>query len=200
LDSGLLSLLNDFASSHSWAGDVARVLAQDAIFILIAATAIIALIPGSALERRYALGAALASLLALGVGQVLAQLWDRPRPFIGDPGTVPLIAHSADSSFPSDHAIVAAAIAASLFMWNRRVGTAALSIAALICVARVAVGVHYPVDVLAGAALGAALATAMRLPALSAVLDSIADRVGGFYDDLLGRARPPEPARDRAEG
>jgi membrane-associated phospholipid phosphatase len=131
---------------------------------------------------------------------LLAQVWDRPRPFIGDSGTVPLIAHSADSSFPSDHAIVAAAIATSLLMVNRRLGIAALSITALICIARVAVGVHYPLDVLAGALLGAAAALTMRLPALSAVLDSIADRAGGLYDGGLRRATPPKPARDRAEG
>jgi hypothetical protein len=52
MDSGLLSLLTDFAASHGWAGDVARFLAQDAIFILIAALAIIALRPGSVLGRR----------------------------------------------------------------------------------------------------------------------------------------------------
>jgi membrane-associated phospholipid phosphatase len=200
MDPGLLSLLNDFASTHGWAGEVARFLAQDAIFILVGALAILALKPGSVLGRRYVFGAALASLLALGIGQVLSQLWDRPRPFVGDPGTVPLIAHSADSSFPSDHAIVVAAVATSLFMWNRRLGLAALCLAALICIARVAAGVHYPADVLAGALLGAACALIMRLPPLSAILDSIADRVGGLYGDLLRRARPPRPAQDRVEG
>src|SRR5690349_12971255 len=113
MDSGLLSLLNDFAASHSWARDVARFLAQDAIVILVATLAVVALKGGSVLGRRYALSAMAASLMALGMGQVLAHLWARPRPFIGDPGAVPLIAHSADSSFPSDHAIVAAAIATS---------------------------------------------------------------------------------------
>jgi membrane-associated phospholipid phosphatase len=198
MDSGLLNLLNDFAASHGWVGDIARFLAQDAIYILFAAVGIVALKPGAVLGRRYALSAAVASLLALGIGQVLTRLWDRPRPFIGDPGTVPLIAHSVDSSFPSDHAIVAAAIATSLFMLNRRLGVAALCITALICIARVAVGVHYPLDVLAGAALGAGCALMMRSSPLRGVLDPIADRIGGFTD--LARARMVSRSASRRSG
>lgn len=190
MDSSLLSLLNDFAASSSGAGEVARLLAQDAIFVLVGALAIMALIPGSIQGRRVALSAATSAGLGLALGQLLAQLWDRPRPFLDGSGTHPLIAHSADSSFPSDHAIVAFAIAVSLLFWNRRLGFVGLAVAALLCVARVSVGVHYPTDVIAGGALGAMAAVTMQLPLPSRLTATVADRLGGVYERLLPGRHP----------
>src|SRR5689334_4602219 len=161
MDSGLLSLLNNFASSSSAAGEVARLLAQDAIFVLAGVLAIAALLPSSVIGRRVALSALISSGIGLAIGQLLVHLWDRPRPFMVGSDTHALVAHSADSSFPSDHSIVAFAIATSLLFWNRRVGMAALALAALLCIARVSVGVHYPTDVLTGATVGAGAALLM---------------------------------------
>ena len=194
MDSGLLSLLNGFASSSAVGGEVARVLAQDAIFVLAGALAIAALLPGSVAGRRVALSALLASGLGLGFGQLLAQLWERTRPFTDGSGAKALIAHSADSSFPSDHAIVAFAIATSLLFWNRRVGIAALVVATLICIARVSVGVHYPTDVLVGAIVGAGATGLVQLSLPQRLLAAVADRVGAFYEWLLQRLRLTSPA------
>ncbi|MFN8112292.1 MAG: phosphatase PAP2 family protein [Solirubrobacterales bacterium] len=200
MDSGLLSLLNGFAASGGTAGEIARLLAQDAIFLLIGVLAIAALLPGSVAGRRVALSALLASGLGLGVGQFLAQLWDRARPFADGSGTHALIAHSADSSFPSDHAIVAFAIAASLLFWNRRVGVAAFAVAALVCLARVSVCVHYPTDVLVGAAVGTGAAMIVQLSRPQGLVRSIADRVGSFYEWLLALLHLTNHAEQRAEG
>lgn len=65
-----------------------------------------------------------------------------------------------DWSFPSNHATLAAALAVGLVVLRPRLTAVALPLAAVVAVARVAAGVHYPHDVLAGAALGAAVATA----------------------------------------
>ncbi len=190
MDSSLLSLLNNFAASNSGAGEVARLLAQDAIFVLVGALVIMALVPGSIRGRRVALSAVASAGLGLALGQLLAQLWDRPRPFLDGSGAHPLIAHSADSSFPSDHAIVAFAIAVSLLLWNRRLGSVGLAVAALLCVARVSVGVHYPTDVIAGGTLGAMAAVTMQLPLPSRLVAAVADRLGGIYERLLPGRHP----------
>ena len=59
-----------------------------------------------------------------------------------------------DCSFPSGHAAGSFAFAAFVLTLNRRAGAIALLIAVLIGLSRIALGVHYPSDVLAGAVLG----------------------------------------------
>src|SRR4051812_49836885 len=94
-------------------------------------------------------------LLALAVGQVISGAVDRARPFVAHPGHVHLLmAHSRDPGFPSDHATGAFALAFGLLAADRRIGRIALLLAAVIAVARVSVGAHYPTDVLAGAVRG----------------------------------------------
>ncbi len=106
-------------------------------------------------ERRGALTALLAAGAALLVNQAILLVWERPRPFVAHPATVhTLVARSADGSFPSDHAAAAAAIAGVLFLFHRRLGAVALGLTALLCVARVYVGAHYPGDVAVGAIIG----------------------------------------------
>jgi undecaprenyl-diphosphatase len=66
--------------------------------------------------------------------------------------------------FPSGHAAVAAAIVAVAWPWlGRRARIACVVLALVVCWARVYVGAHLPLDVVAGAALGLALAGLVRL-------------------------------------
>lgn len=60
-----------------------------------------------------------------------------------------------DSSFPSDHTTFALVLVVALWPVLGRTRWFWLALAAAIGVARVFVGVHYPTDVLAGAAIGA---------------------------------------------
>jgi membrane-associated phospholipid phosphatase len=69
-----------------------------------------------------------------------------------------LVSRTTDFSLPSDHATMAGAVAAGLFLANRRWGTIAAAAALLMAFTRVYVGAHYLSDVLAGLALGAAVA------------------------------------------
>jgi undecaprenyl-diphosphatase len=74
-----------------------------------------------------------------------------------------LIGRTTDFSFPSDHATVVGAVAAGLMFTNHRWGSVAAALAVVMAFARVYVGAHYPGDVVAGLALGAAVAAAGRL-------------------------------------
>ena len=60
-------------------------------------------------------------------------------------------------SFPSGHSAGSFAFAAFVFMAHRRWGMVALIIAALVALSRVALGVHYPTDIVAGSLLGMTL-------------------------------------------
>ena len=68
------------------------------------------------------------------------------------------------SAFPSDHAMLWGAIAAAIFVASRAAGIYAfLHAAVLIGLPRIYLGLHYPTDVLAGGALGIAIAGALNV-------------------------------------
>ena len=71
-----------------------------------------------------------------------------------------LVDKTTDFSFPSDHATAAGAVAVGLVLTNRRWGIFAGVLAVVMAFTRVYVGAHYPADVLAGLALGGAVAAA----------------------------------------
>lgn len=61
---------------------------------------------------------------------------------------------SRDPSFPSNSSAVVFAIATGIFMANRKVGAFFYFLAVVLAFARVYDGVHYPLDVIGGAAIG----------------------------------------------
>ncbi|MCU1367843.1 MAG: Undecaprenyl-diphosphatase [Ilumatobacteraceae bacterium] len=104
--------------------------------------------------------AAIAAMVALGIGQVIGSAVDRARPYDTMANVHLLVDKTTDFSFPSDHATVAGAVAIGLLFANRKLGIAASILAVLMAFTRVYVGAHYPGDVLAGLALGGLVAAA----------------------------------------
>jgi undecaprenyl-diphosphatase len=102
--------------------------------------------------------AALAPLLALAVNQWLGQLAAEPRPYATHPAMLRLADVTTDFSFPSDHAVMAGAIAAGLLLAHRRLGLVAAAAALLMAFSRVYVGAHYPWDVAGGLVVGGLVA------------------------------------------
>lgn len=91
-----------------------------------------------------------AHLVSMGLKRVVR----RPRP-AGDPGTQPLVRTAGRHSFPSSHATSAAAATVAYGALSPVGARVVPPLAAAMCVSRMIVGVHYPSDVAAGAALGA---------------------------------------------
>ncbi|CAN7663194.1 phosphatase PAP2 family protein [Trinickia sp. LjRoot230] len=126
-------------------------------------------------KREMVIATIVSGLLALAIGRMLAHyLPYRVRPVHNPdlhlhfpPAGLREPAFRTWGSFPSDHAMLWVSIAAGIFMTWRRVGIFALLYAAIfICAPRVYLGLHYPTDILAGAALGVAITYLMTRDAL----------------------------------
>jgi undecaprenyl-diphosphatase len=125
--------------------------------------------------QRAVVAAGLSAGLALAIAAVMARVVDRPRPFVAHRGVHLFVAHAADPGFPSDHATAAFAIAVALLLRFRAWGLATLIAAIVLAAGRVALGIHYPTDVLAGAALGAAVAIGLHHARTRELLNRLAD-------------------------
>jgi undecaprenyl-diphosphatase len=153
--------------------------------------------------RRAAVAAGLSAGLGLLTVKIITEFYDRARPFVAHPGAVHLFArHAADASFPSDHATASMAIAVAFLSRRKNFwGILTLAFAVILDFGRVAVGFHYPTDVLGGAAIGALAALLLWTPPLRRRIDALSDFIGGLWDRMLdavlGRVRPPVVAHPR---
>ncbi len=82
----------------------------------------------------------------------------RLRPSVSVVGAKVFGPHLENFSFPSGHALTVFAVFGFLWVMDRRLAYVWLPVAVLVCLSRVYLGVHFPSDVLAGAAIGFALA------------------------------------------
>lgn len=194
MDLDLYMRLNGLAERHHSLEQFFSYVAQDGQLLFLALLAALFFAHGKWRSRNGRHGVAAAgfsALLALGIAQVIGSLWDRPRPYEAHPGDAHLLlAPSPDPSFPSDHATAAYAIAIAILLRHRKAGVVALVLATLVAISRVALGTHYPSDVLGGAALGAAAALALWAPPVRGALHRLADWAGARYDRLADALRP----------
>ena len=158
MDWSLFHDLNGALRHQDGGQDAAQIFNAWAIFVLVAVAGVLWFVarPGGSLRPKLAaLSAAVTAALALIVNAALGQLWFHDRPFVDHPhATVLLVHHTADNSFPSDHASVAFAVAFAVVAFYRRYGLVLLLGAVAIALDRVFVGVHYPVDVASSLLIG----------------------------------------------
>lgn len=117
-----------------------------------------------------ALWAPIGALLALGVNQFLVAAVAEPRPYTVLPHALVLGSRSSDYSFPSDHAVMAGAVAAGVLLAHRRLGMVTAGLALAMAFTRVYIGAHFPLDVAAGLLVGAVVAVGSYLVARPLVL------------------------------
>jgi membrane-associated phospholipid phosphatase len=113
---------------------------------------------GGWLGKKIAVTIGLSILVLTFLVPVIKNLVERPRPLV--PQADFLLAADKEYAFPSGHAtIVAAGVAVVLALYRGSARRTLISIilsfeVVLVCVSRVYVGAHYPLDVLGGILLG----------------------------------------------
>jgi len=96
------------------------------------------------------------SLFTLPLAFVLAviarKLYFDPRQFVVE-GFKPLIPHTSDNGFPSDHTLLLSTIAAVVTFFDRKYAIFFWIVAFMVGVSRIYVGVHHLVDILGSIAI-----------------------------------------------
>jgi membrane-associated phospholipid phosphatase len=127
-------------------------------------------VPASALlaaafrRWRLALELLVAGTATYVLAKVVKGIWPRGRPDDLLPEVVIRGAAALGRGFVSGHAATLTALAVVAWPWLDRRGRIVVAVlVAVVCLTRVHVGAHLPLDVVAGAALGFAVAGAVRL-------------------------------------
>ena len=152
LDHYIFQLINGFVFRWVWLDMVGIYLAQYFIYLMV----VILLLFLLKFKKNWKM-----VLIALTSGLVarflltglIRLLEPRVRPFnIADVNL--LINRVNEQSFPSGHASFAFGLATVVYLYNKKWGIVFFVLAILISIARIFAGVHWPADILAGAAVG----------------------------------------------
>lgn len=154
IDLQIFNFINGFAGKWQWLDALAiffAVYLGNVLLILLAAFLVVD-------YKKYWKMVAQALMAALIVRFVLVEffywLHFRVRPFVNIDFNV-LIPHDAErTSFPSGHASFFFALSTIIYCYHKKTGVVFYIASTLIVVGRVFAGVHWPSDVLAGAAVG----------------------------------------------
>ncbi len=108
---------------------------------------------------------------------IISNIWFRPRPDLAILNIKEVIFHRPDYSFPSDHATTLFALTFALYLFGyKKAGHWFLALAILVSIARVAVGVHFPFDIVGGiisAGFGTVIIYLVKRPLLQYVYKPI---------------------------
>lgn len=118
------------------------------------------------------------------VAKIIKTLFPHLRPFEALSDAHVLYTHEGGDSFPSGHATFYMALASSLFFYHRKIAFAYFVGALIIGFGRVAVGVHWPLDVLAGffigGFVGAGVYMMCKIPFVEAKISLLFAKINGI--------------------
>lgn len=151
-----LELIYKLAGKNTLLDFLGVFLAEYLAFILFAIFLAILIFQKDRRKRLYLIFFSTLSLVVSRgiIETIINKFFFQDRPFVVFQ-TIPLIEHATTASFPSGHAVVFFTIATLIFLLvSRKWGIWFFAFATLMGLARIYVGVHYPLDILVGALIG----------------------------------------------
>jgi undecaprenyl-diphosphatase len=201
LNNHLFLLLNASATASPTGVVLAEVIASQLIYAI--PLVLLALwIWGEPDKRAGLASTAIAALLAVGANQLAGLLWYEPRPFMIGLGHT-LMAHAPENSFPSDHATLILTAGFGLIAtrtaptWGKLVSVSG----ALVAWARIYLGLHFPIDMVASALMACLFGgiAVLLIPSVNRRLIPIADRTYEAALDTLRLTARVFPRRNHPE-
>lgn len=127
------------------------------IYFLFAGLIVLWFIDGK-IKKEQVLHALFACLIAFAIAALIKHFFPTLRPYVLNGKETDVFIRPTDSSFPSEHTVLAFAVSVTVFMHDRKVGWWFLAAALAIGISRVIANIHYPIDIVGGAFLGTIVA------------------------------------------
>ncbi len=99
------------------------------------------------LKLKLALYGSITAVSAFILAKIGSAIYFDPRPFVSQ-HILPLYPHAADNGFPSDHTLLAAAIAVAVYSISRKLGVTLFLLALVVGISRVLAHIHSPIDII----------------------------------------------------
>jgi len=149
----IFRLINSLAGKFSWLDLIGIFFAEYLGYILVAIILLFLLKNRKSYWFLVIYGLISAIFARFGFTELIRWLWQRPRPFVEN--NVHLLFNDINSaSFPSGHAAFFFALSTVVCLYNKKTGILFFIASFLISISRVFCGIHWPSDIIAGAAIG----------------------------------------------
>ncbi|GLC32633.1 undecaprenyl-diphosphatase [Clostridium omnivorum] len=146
----LFRLINNLANRNIVLDKIMVFFSKDVPYIFMAILAfifILGIIKDKEDYRKASINAFVITVINLALSFIIGSIYYVDRPFVHSKVNL-LISHTADASFPSDHATGTMSIALGLGKYSRILGIIMTILSLIVGFSRVYVGNHYPLDVI----------------------------------------------------
>lgn len=146
----LFRLINNLANRNIVLDKIMVFFSKDVPYIFMAILAfifILGIIKDKEDYRKASINAIVITVINLALSFIIGSIYYVDRPFVHSKVNL-LISHTADASFPSDHATGTMSIALGLGKYSRILGIIMTILSLIVGFSRVYVGNHYPLDVI----------------------------------------------------
>jgi undecaprenyl-diphosphatase len=187
LNQSLFAMFNAAPGLSGWRLHGA-IFAAEWVIMLVPLGLVLMWTNGAPGQRDAAVRALLTAVVALTMSKLIGMMWFHPRPFMAGIGQH-FLAHAPDSSFPSDHGTSMFSVALALMLSQlrevRRFGMGLLALGAVVAWARVFLGVHWPLDMVAAFVVSAFAAVLVDTRAGEALAATLVALIQAVYRRVL---------------
>ncbi|MFP5114343.1 undecaprenyl-diphosphatase [Bacillaceae bacterium C204] len=152
LNINLFRIINDIGKDFTYLNP-AMIFIAEYMVLFLALSVLIFWFTGRKTNRIMVLCGFITFLTAEIIGKIAGLIHSNNQPFSELTNVNKLMGHEVDNSFPSDHTILFFSFCMVFYLFKRRSGLLWLILACLVGLSRIWVGVHYPADVIVGAAI-----------------------------------------------